>query len=121
MEATLAKVDKLDLLMNKIVGMMEGTQATAQTPPAAATPDLPLAPPAIVRVPTPQQTAPITRPDDTPATGPLTATSDATPGDVRPLTYEGMPPHPRAPHEIRQSPVDPANAGISMTDVGQVG
>jgi hypothetical protein len=48
MEATLAKVDKLDILMNRIVGMMEGTQVTAQAPVQAIPQVLPQAPPAIV-------------------------------------------------------------------------
>jgi hypothetical protein len=62
MEATLAKVDKLDTLMHHIIGMMEGN-TTIQSSASPAPPAPPQVPHAILRVSVTPAVAPITQPE----------------------------------------------------------
>jgi hypothetical protein len=127
MEATLAKVDKLDTLMNRIANQLgllqdpkpDTPQLDASTP---APPQLPASVPVLA-----DQPAPASQLDSALALSPPTSVTPidgppfADPNGVRPLTYAGTPSHPETPPKIRQSLADMVNADASTTGVGQVG
>jgi hypothetical protein len=125
MEATLAKVDKLDTLMNRIanqLGLLQDLKYDTSQPDAST--PAPHQLPASVSV-LADQPAPISQLDPALALLPPTSVTPTDglpfvePDGVRPLTYVGTPSHPETPPKIRKSLVDTFNADASMTGVGQ--
>jgi hypothetical protein len=121
MESTLAKDDKLDTLMTRIVnqlGLLQGP-AAALTPVVAAIPASPApsqAFPVTVNVPV-AAAVPVSQSD--PATVTV-ANTPSKPDDARPLTYEGALSNPRILTQNRQPSSEQISADVSYTDVGQV-
>jgi hypothetical protein len=121
MESTLAKVDKLDTLMTRIVNQL----GLLQDPAAAPTPLVA----AIPASPAPSQALPMTVNAPVAAAVPVSQSDPATvtvantpskPDDARPLTYEGALSNSRILAQNRQPSSEQISADVSYTDVGHV-
>jgi hypothetical protein len=114
-EGSLAKVDRLDTMMNAIA-LKLGIVA----PPTVAETATTVPPTPSIEIP--QAHSPDTQLDQVAATpGVVSSPARTTPDDVRPSTHGGTSSTPRTLHEIRQSPVDKVNADASTTSVGRAG
>jgi hypothetical protein len=118
MEGTLAKVDRLDQLMNLIAGKMGILTDDAPSPLVPPTPNN--APPTSVNIVS-ASNAPVSQLDQVAQSTPATEASPSRPDGGRPLTYEGPSSSQATLHEIRQSPSDTVQADVSKTDVGRAG
>jgi hypothetical protein len=123
MESTLAKVDRLDTLMTRIVNQLGLLQdsAAVPTPLVAAIPASPAALsqalPVMVNVPV-AAAVPVSQSDPAMMT---VANNLSKTDDVRPLTYEGALSNPRTLAQNRQPSPEQNSADVSYTDVGQTG
>jgi hypothetical protein len=124
MESTLAKVDKLDMLMTCIVNQLGLLQDSAVTPNPSCCAAIPAPPAALtqalletVNVPL-APAVPVSQSDPAMAT---VANTPSKPDDARPLTYEGVLSNPRILAQNRQSSSEQISADVSNTDVGQAG
>jgi hypothetical protein len=114
-EGSLAKVDRLDTMMNAIA-LKLGIVA----PPTVAETATTVPPTPSIEIP--QAHSPDTQLDQVAATpGVVSSPARTTPDDVRPSTHGGTSSTPGTLHEIRQSPAVKVNADASTTSVGRAG
>jgi len=117
-EGSLAKVDRLEQLMNLIASRMDllpGDSALVPPTPQQAPPDT-----VNVSASRAQARSPASQLDYVSHTT-TTHVSPSRPDGVTPLTNEGTPSSPRTRTEIRQSYSETVSADVSQTDVGHAG